>query len=406
MARSSKIIIAKNIKLDKEYKEVLNYSEQDMLTLVNSNKVAESSSYSFIRDKGTIMVNFSYSDCLKCNYMAFQNTDYESKWFFAFINDVKYINNGTTEIEYTVDSWSTWYSKLNVSSAFVIREHVSDDTVGLHTLPESLETGEYIINSLGNIDDEDYSMINCLIVMGVSWTPDNIPNYSGDRKYGGVYSGLYYYAFSDATSCSKMCKAYDDLAKADAIFTIFLAPRSLIDVTQWYTFNLGNQEDIVAGFPNSSVYSTSMVSNFQLSSPTTLNGYTPKNNKLKCNIYLKLEKYNKESFVKEAKAGIAMVSGLAYNYGKPQTDISVDIAGVMVEEGKVVASQIDAIVYPLTVSLTDGITPNTTQKYFQNGKLTSKNTLGDKYAIIGIGAIICKNNNCIYYDKWIDSHRI
>ena len=84
---------------------------------------------------------------------------------------------------------------------------------------------------------------------------------------------------------------------------------------------------------------------------------------------------------KEAKAGIAMVSNLAYNYGKPQTDISVDIAGVMVEDGKVVASQIDAIVYPLTVSLTDGITPNMSQKYFQNGKLTSKNTLGDKYAM-------------------------
>lgn len=84
---------------------------------------------------------------------------------------------------------------------------------------------------------------------------------------------------------------------------------------------------------------------------------------------------------KEAKAGIAMVSNLAYNYGKPQTDISVDIAGVMVDEGKVVASQIDAIVYPLTVSLTDGITPNMSQKYFQNGVLTSKNTLGDKYAM-------------------------
>lgn len=84
---------------------------------------------------------------------------------------------------------------------------------------------------------------------------------------------------------------------------------------------------------------------------------------------------------KEAKAGIAMVSGLAYNYGKPQTDISVDIAGVMVDDGKVVASQIDAIVYPLTVSLTAGITPNMSQKYFQNGVLTSKNTLGDKYAM-------------------------
>ena len=86
-----------------------------------------------------------------------------------------------------------------------------------------------------------------------------------------------------------------------------------------------------------------------------------------------------------AKAGIAMVSGLAYNYGKPQTDISVDVAGVLVDEGKVVAAEIDAIVYPLSVSkelATAGkISVATTKNYFQNGVLTSKNTLGDKYAM-------------------------
>lgn len=86
-----------------------------------------------------------------------------------------------------------------------------------------------------------------------------------------------------------------------------------------------------------------------------------------------------------AKAGIAMVSGLAYNYGKPQTDISVDIAGVLVDEGKVVAAEIDAIVYPLSVSkeITSAgqISVNTSKSYFQNGALTSKNTLGDKYSM-------------------------
>lgn len=88
---------------------------------------------------------------------------------------------------------------------------------------------------------------------------------------------------------------------------------------------------------------------------------------------------------KEAKAGIAMVSGLAYNYGKPQTDISVDVAGVLVDGGKVVAAEVDAIVYPLSVSkeITSAgkISVNTSKYYFQNNELTSKNTLGDKYAM-------------------------
>lgn len=281
MARTSKIIIAKNIRVDKEHKEVLNYTEQQMLSLVESNQVASALDYSFIRDKGTISTNFTYNQALQSNYMAFQNKDYSNKWFFAFIDDVKYVNDGVTEISYTIDSWATWFDKVNIGRSFVIREHVNDDSVGLHTLPEDLETGEYIINSLGRIDDED-ELTNTLICMGVSWTPDNIPNYTDSREYGGTYSGLSYYLFSDSASCSKMCKAYDDLAKADAIYTIFLVPISLCENLNWYTFNLGNQSDIVASFPASSTFSNTIISNKEITSPTTLNGYSPKNNKLKC----------------------------------------------------------------------------------------------------------------------------
>ena len=88
---------------------------------------------------------------------------------------------------------------------------------------------------------------------------------------------------------------------------------------------------------------------------------------------------------KEAKAGIAMLSNLAYNYGNPQTDISVDVAGVLVEGGKVVASEIDAIVYPLSISTFGAISPKADSYYFQDKQLTSKNTLGDKYGMKGVG---------------------
>ena len=103
MARNGKIILAKNIKLDKEYQNVLTYSETDMLELVMDNSVASATDYSFIRETGRIRTGFSYSTCLSANYMAFQNPDYNGKWFFAFIDKVNYISNGTSEIEYTVD---------------------------------------------------------------------------------------------------------------------------------------------------------------------------------------------------------------------------------------------------------------------------------------------------------------
>ena len=33
---------------------------------------------------------------------------------------------------------------LNHKESFIEREHVNDDTIGLHTIPENLETGDYI----------------------------------------------------------------------------------------------------------------------------------------------------------------------------------------------------------------------------------------------------------------------
>ena len=52
--RNSKILIAKNIKLDKSYKDVLDYTENQMLELLTSNDhlVAYSDKFSFIRDSG------------------------------------------------------------------------------------------------------------------------------------------------------------------------------------------------------------------------------------------------------------------------------------------------------------------------------------------------------------------
>ena len=84
------------------------------------------------------------------------------------------------------------------------------------------------------------------------------------------------------------------------------------------------------------------------------------------------------------KAGVAMVAGLAYNYGAPQTDISVDLGGSIVANGKVVAAQIDAVVLPLTIGETVSI--NTESYYIgENNEIRSKKVLGDEYAMKGVG---------------------
>lgn len=140
----SKIILVKDINLDREYLNVLSYTEQQMVNLCRENKINEAEDYQFIRPSNSIYTNFKYSECLKANYIAFQNPDYDNKWFFAFIDDVIYQGEENTEITFTVDSWSTWFDYWTKKPCYIIRHHVNNDTIGLHTVPENLDVGEVI----------------------------------------------------------------------------------------------------------------------------------------------------------------------------------------------------------------------------------------------------------------------
>ena len=291
--RNSNIIICKNIKLEKDYKNVLNYTEQEMLLLCQTNAVATSNKYSFIRkEKGYINTSFTYSDALKCNYMAFQNTDYSSKWFFAFIDDVEYVSDGSTNIRYTIDEFSTWYDYWNPESCLVLREHVNSDNIGEHTYPENLEHGPYIVNwyeEYGGFDVEQ-----CFVIIATTWLPSNTPGLTPTQYYGGVMSGTYYIAFDNYTYATNFIQALDGLGRGDSIISVFMAPASLClpktgfnaqivstktdesGATTPYTF------DISAYFIGNNFGGVFIAQDLEIPLNSTLNGYTPKNNKLYC----------------------------------------------------------------------------------------------------------------------------
>lgn len=148
MSYNSKIILCKGIKLDKDYVNVLSYTENQMLSLCNNNshKIAEASNYTFIDRNRKIRVGFTYSQCVQANYIAFQNPDYSNKWFFAFIENVEFKGNNNTEITFKIDAWSTWFDKWVKKPCYIIREHVNDDTIGLHTVQENLDVGRVFVS--------------------------------------------------------------------------------------------------------------------------------------------------------------------------------------------------------------------------------------------------------------------
>ena len=288
--QNSNIIICKNIRLEKDYKDVLNYTEQEMIALCQSHAVATANNYSFIRsERNVIKTGFSYSDALKCNYMAFQNPDYSNKWFFAFIDDVEYANDGTSRIRYTIDEFSTWFDYWNSEPCFVLREHTNDDTIGANTYPESLEKGEYVIDSSGTIAANYFDYTKFHVCIGTSYIPDNTPNmYETNRLMGNIYSGTYYLIFQTTTDASKFIKGYAEIGHVGDIQCLYMIPEvlaTITDSTTWHTGTIGSQTGITFITLHGSTSTIIIDDNISISQPTTLGSFTPKNKKLLCYPY-------------------------------------------------------------------------------------------------------------------------
>ncbi len=77
------------------------------------------------------------------NYLAFKNTSFENKWFYAFIDSTEYLNNNTVTISYHIDVIQTYMFDWKFNQCLIEREHTVSDKYGEHTLPEGLETGPY-----------------------------------------------------------------------------------------------------------------------------------------------------------------------------------------------------------------------------------------------------------------------
>lgn len=287
MARAGKVILASGIKLDRNYNNVLDYSETQMLNLVESKKVYEANDCSFIRkNRQYLALEVPYGTALRCNYLAFQNPDYSGKWFFGFITEVEYVSNKSTNVYFEIDDFATWYSYWQPSTCFVLREHVNDDTPGLHTVPESLETGEYEIVDLRDSPlwaPDSTSENNWKIVFMVTKFPSGTTNLqeNGRIRYdvgyiGGVFSTIHYFAVHTLVAAQAIIKAYeeDSDTTTDAIINIYMVPSCCVISDQ-------NNYSMIGSYPIYPLYNYFKTDNYWLGSPSVLaENYQPVNNKL------------------------------------------------------------------------------------------------------------------------------
>lgn len=189
---NSKVILAKGIKMDREYNNVLSYSNNDLLELMTSQThlVASYIKFSFIKPQKSMLVPFTYSQCEQSNYLAFQNPDYDNKWFFAWIDEVIYRGDKSTEITFTIDAWSTWFGSWTKKTCYIERQHVLNDAIGANTVPENLYINDIIeesseMDNSYNTNNYFWVAIQCAYMPADDSHGDEIVTSKGEQ-YDGI----------------------------------------------------------------------------------------------------------------------------------------------------------------------------------------------------------------------------
>lgn len=144
IAPNSTVYLLTNVPCDKSYVHTLYFeNKNEQYSYFYGKRVKTFTNVSYQRhSKNSIRLECLADDIYNVNYLMFQNTAYGNKWFYAFINNVEYINNVTTEITYTIDVMQTWYFDYTLGTCFVEREHTLTDVVGENTVPEPVDGGE------------------------------------------------------------------------------------------------------------------------------------------------------------------------------------------------------------------------------------------------------------------------
>ena len=254
----------------------------------------------FQRKDGTLRWPGSMESLLGYNYCMYRNKNHGNKWFYAFVTDIQWASENSSIISLKTDVWQTYQFELSWHPCFVEREHVNDDTFGKHTIPEGLEYGEYIVSDHSKID-LDADLKECSIIVQVSDLINPlVSSFGGYSKiYTGMPQGCWLLCFPVYTSnqyvldnLDTFVRCYDDYGKADAIVSMFLVPKKIFPtgvspIPLSFSFtnpDTGNPWSFGASVVPTS-FTAVLMATTTCSKPTTLNGYTPKNNKCFCSPY-------------------------------------------------------------------------------------------------------------------------
>ena len=270
-----------NTPLENDYKHTLYFENKSTQQSYFQSKIVKSyTDFSYQRKDFIIRVPDNYDNLYNCNYVMYQNTNYSNKWFYAFINEIKYVNDGTSELHIETDVIQTWMFDYEVKPSFIEREHIYDDTYNANSVPESLETGDYMVHAKVNSNISEA----CVVIATTYDIYNNKP--ASGSFVNGVFHGVDYYVINtdiDTIGIKTFLSDYMNSKDvgAEAITSLFMVPKQLVNYDNIDWDLIPNVDSAKYKKLTGNTMKATNLGDVVLGSPIESNGsYKPRNKKL------------------------------------------------------------------------------------------------------------------------------
>lgn len=291
--RATTLRLIRHISFDSSYRDVVLFdSEAEQCEYFKGLMGLEFEEYSYQRvGANYLKLKVSMQAVWRYGYLMFKNTSHESKWWYAFIDSVEYINENTVGIRFHIDVMQSYMFDYKLAQSFVVREHSVTDNPGDNIVPENLNFGHYLYDYEfhqlevdaddtafpqigGTLTQEDMCLVMAInpAFLDMTNSPDLDWCRWKENVYGGVYHGIRYICLpltpkagenwiKETIADLDNLLGVADILTAGGLINAYMMPIIFlpkIGETSW------NNVRRYVGFEP----------------PATIDGYTPKNKKL------------------------------------------------------------------------------------------------------------------------------
>lgn len=225
---------------------------------------------------------------LQVNYYVGNQYNYgciveNNKRYYIFIDKVEWLSNlNTVILHYSYDYWQTYCYQITLKDSFVEREHVENDTFGKYIIDEGLPIDEYVIQSSEVLDGNNDGMYFCITLsdtrdaVSVGHNVQNpIPSTCKPSRFEQSTAIIF---SDDLETVSYFIDLLTSRNKLDGISGMYSVPKSAIPSKiqkQGYEWNTGDDMIKYVGINND----LPVMLEWDLSKPSTIDGYVPINKK-------------------------------------------------------------------------------------------------------------------------------